>query len=616
MTRRRRFRFLPALLAAFVFIALAIVPWVYANNGTPPWVAKVKSTSPVPLPKAPPRLPAVKLSSVAQPADPTGPVAKLPSGDANFLPTLVSSETDRLRAMLDDSLHITAPAVVDYPGSVATLVLPSRLTPYGLTDLINAGAVVPWNKSGSYMLIDSVFVAPSASLTIQGDGLTSLLMDTSPSRFTSIVTWEGTVSILGTEAQPISITGWNNGPATNPNFGRPYIRAVGGALNVTYVKASSLGFWSGDTGGFSWTSTSYRPATGGATASSFIGDTYGAFVAGAVNVQFADDLFESNQVDGLRLHRNADNSTVSASSAVRNGADGFVISRGSHDLLTGDLSEHNAGNGFLIDGQALASVASPTGGGSLQSSGLEISGGEAVGNRKNGIIVEGGQGTVLHNNLVCGASTAIAIRLGASDTSLVGNEVTCGKNIALSVGPGVTGTTVSDNTFTNSDIGVMILASPTTHLLNNRLTGLRVFGISVRGTSAGSAGSGNVLAGKGFEPIQIAYGTKAPHFVATNTTHWQRRTSLTVLSYLIFHPLLLLWVVILGLVLVLCVITRLRRRPHRPYGHILDWRPSSVGAPPGSSGAGSAGVELVGVAQPGSKVSDPASSPRQPARSG
>jgi hypothetical protein len=599
------------LLAVLFFVALAAVPWLYSDNGTPPWVAKVKSTSPVPLPKAPPKLQPVKLSSVAEPIDPSGPIAKLPSGDANFLPTLVSTETDRLRAMLDDSLHLTAPGVVDFPGSVATLVLPSRAAPYDFTDLLNAGAVVPWNKAGTYMLVDSVFVAPSASLTIQGDGISSLLMNTSPSRFTSIVTWEGTVSILGSEKLPISITGWNNGPATNPNFGRPYIRAVGGDLNLTYVRASSLGFWSGDTGGVSWTSTSYRPATGGATASTFTGDTYGAFVAGAVNVQFADDLFESNQVDGLRLHRNADNSTVTASASVRNGEDGFVISRGSHDLLSGDLAEHNAADGFLIDGQALASVVSQTGSGDVPSTGLEITGGESVGNVGNGILVEGGQGTVLRNNIVCGASTAIAIRLGASDTALVGNEVRCGKNIALSIGPGVTATTVSDNTLTDSDIGVMILTSPTTRLLNNRMTGLRVFGISVRGTSAGSAGSGNIIAGKGFEPVQVTYGTKAPRFVSTNTTNWQRRSSPTVLGYLIYHPLLLTWVVILSLVLLFCVITRLRRRPHRPYAHVLDWHPSSVDGSSRRRGPAPAGPASAGGAQGG--LSAPVARP-EPAR--
>lgn len=583
MEKRRRFRGLPVLLAVLLFAGLAALPWLYNANGTPPWVAHVKSQSPVPLPKAPSQLRPVALPAVAQPVDPGGPIAKLPSGDGTFLPTLISSEANRLNIMLGDSIHMTAPGVIDSAGSVATLVLPGRTTPYTFADLLTYGAVIPWNQPGTYLLLDSVFVAPSANLQIGGDGLSTLLMDTSPSRFTSIVTWEGTIAITGTATSPIKITGWNNGPATNPNFGRPYLRAIGGNLELSYVHASSLGFWSGLTGGVSWTSTAYRPATGGAIASQFMGDTYGAFVDGAVNVQFTDDLFESNQVDGLRLHRNADNSTVTDSASVRNGANGFVVSRGNHDVLSGDVALHNGSNGFLINAQPLVSGASPTGGSNLPASGLVVKGGEAEGNEGTGILLEGGQGTVLQDNIVCGSAVAVAIRLGATNTSVVGNNVRCGRNIDLSVGPGVTNTVISDNTMSNSAIGIMLLSSPATHLLNNHMTGLSVFGLSVRGTSPGSAGSGNVIAGKGFAPIEIQAGTKAPSMAKTNVTGWDRRSSLTVPRYLIYHPLLLAWLIILCVVTFFCIVTRLRRRPFRPYAHVLPWYPASSGGGRGAS---------------------------------
>lgn len=576
MTPRPRSRGWVALLALLAFAGIAAVPWIHASNTAPPWVAAVKGASPVRLPKAPPKLTPITLPSVAEPIDPGGLPAKLPSGDANFLPTLVTSESNRLTSMLESSLHMASPGVVDFAGSVATLVLPGRPAPYDFSDLVSAGAVIPWHQPGTYMLLDSVFVAPAARLEIGGDGVRTLLMNTSPGAFTSIVTWEGTLSIAGTAASPINITGWNNGPATNPNYGRPYIRAVGGDLDLTYVRASSLGFWSGVTGGVSWTATNYRPATGGASDSRFIGDTYGAFVEGAEDVQFSNDLFESNQVDGLRLHRDADNSTVTASAAVRNGANGFVISRGSHDVLRGDVALHNTGNGFLIDAQPLVSGASPSGGSDLPSAGLVVTEGEAEGNGGNGILLEGGLGTVLTDNLICGASTAIAIRLGATDTSLVGNDVRCGKNVALSIGPGVIGTMVSDNTLSHSQIGIIVLSSPLTHLLDNRMTSLTVFGLSVRGTSPGSAGSDNVIAGRGFEPIQITYGTKPPSLVGTNLTAWQRRSSPSVLSYLFYHPLLLTWLVILSFVGFFCIVTRLRRRPRQPYAHVLPWQTTGV----------------------------------------
>ncbi|MGA8426332.1 MAG: right-handed parallel beta-helix repeat-containing protein [Candidatus Dormiibacterota bacterium] len=601
--RRRSLDILVVLLALIAFVAIALIPWIQGRAETPPWVSTVKHTSPVRLPKSPPELGAVTLPAVAQPIRVDGPAAKPPTGDGNFLPTLVSNESNRLRVTLESSVHMTVPGVVNFPGSVATLVLPGRPTPYDFADLLSTGAAIPWDKPGTYMLLDSVFVAASATLNISGDSVGTLLMNTSPSAFTSIVTWEGTITITGSAKAPITITGWNNGPATNPNLGRPYLRAVGGDLALAYVHTSSLGFWSGVTGGVSWTGTDYRPATGGATNSRFIGDTYGAFVEGAEDVQFSDDLFEGNQVDGLRLHRDTDNSTVTASAAVRNGANGFVISRGNHDVLTGDVALHNARNGFLLNAQPLVNGASPSGGSTLPSSGLVLTASEARGNGGSGILLEGGLGTVLSKNLVCGKTTAIAIRLGATGTSLVGNDVRCGKNIALSIGPGVTSTTVSENTLTHSDIGVMILSSPSTHLLDNRLSALSVFGISVRGTSPGSAGSGNVIAGRGFEPVQVTYGTKSPTFVGTNLTAWERRTSPTVVGYLIFHPLLLTWLIILIFVTFFCIVTRLRRRPQLPYAHVLPWQ--------GSSGAARvrARPSTGGVTAPAQAQSAPVASP-------
>ncbi|MGC2207459.1 MAG: right-handed parallel beta-helix repeat-containing protein [Candidatus Dormiibacterota bacterium] len=603
MRRRRGFDILVVLLALLAFCAIAVIPWVEGRADTPPWVSTVKHTSPVPLPSSPPTLTTVTLPAVAQPIQADGPVAKPPTGDGNFLPTLVSNESNRLRVLLQSSVHMTLPGVVNVSGSVTTLVLPGRPSPYDFADLLRTGAVIPWDKPDTYMLLDSVFVAPSATLDIGGANVGTLLMNTAPSAFTSIVTWEGTINITGSAKAPITISGWNNGPATDANLGRPYLRAVGGDLTLAYVQTSSLGFWSGVTGGVSWTGTSYRPATGGATHSRFMGDTYGAFVEGAEDVQFSDDLFESNQVDGLRLHRDTDNSTVSASAAVRNGANGFVISRGSHDVLTGDVALHNADNGFLINAQPRVNGASPSGGSTLPSSGLVLTGGEADGNGRSGILLEGGLGTILSRNLVCGKTTAVAIRLGATDTSVVGNDVSCGKNIALSIGPGVTSTTVSDNTLSHSDIGVMILSSPSTRLLDNHLSALSVFGISVRGTSPGSAGSGNVIAGRGFEPIQVTYGTTAPTFVRTNLTAWERRTSATVMGYLLFHPLLLTWLIILILVTFFCIVTRLRRRPQRLYAHALPWRVSS--AIPWSRPGPSAAVVTVSPQSPSTPPASP-----------
>ncbi len=582
MAKRRRFRGFPAVLALLVFAGLGWLPWVHPTNTTPPWVVSIRSAAPIRLPTAPSNHPPIKLSTTAQPLQPAGRPARQPTGNSTFLSNLVNSQGNRVRTLLRESYHVTSPSILAVPESLPTLVLPARGTPYTMADLVTAGVIVPWERSGWYLLVDSVFVAPSATLNISGAGLGDLLMGTSAAGFTSIVTWGGTISIAGSPSAPLAITGWDetdNRPAQDPILGRPYIRDVGGQLVLNQVRVSSLGFWSGPTGGVAWTGTSGVAATGEAISSTFMDNTYGAFVSNGYHVQFAGDLFESNQLDGLRLHRGADNSTVSGSAAARNGEHGFVISRGDNDVLDGDVALHNARDGFLLNGQPLNTGASPSGHQTVPSTGAVLSGSEAKGNGHYGIEVVGGAGTVVRNDIVCGTSTGIAVRLSAIDTWVVDDQVRCGRRVALAIGPAVIDTTVSGNVLSQSRIGILIRNSPNIRLLNNHLTGLSVFGIAVRGTSEGVVGSGNSIAGNGFAPIQASDGARSPSLSTTNLAAWKRAHNPTVLSYLRYHPLLTTWLVILLLVALFCMVTRLRRRPSRPYRHVLPWQPSEVADP-------------------------------------
>jgi hypothetical protein len=435
---------------------------------------------------------------------------------------------------------------------------------------------------GWYVLTDSILVAPSATLDIRGGVASTLLLDSTASGFTSLVEWGGTLDISGTAQEPLNIMGWdsvNSQPATDAGYGRPYIRGIGGQLELSEVRASNLGFWSGRTGGVAWTGISTQPSSGYAVDSTFTGDTYGAFVTGASDVNFSDDLFESNELDGLRLNRNTSYASVTASTAARNGGNGFVVSRGaSNDTLLGDEAIHNAGNGFLLDGQPLVSGASPSGGQIDPSSGSVVKGGDSANNGLSGILVEGGVGTVVQDNLVCGASTGIAVRLGASGTSVVGNDVGCGSGVALEIGPSVIGTTVSGNVLSQANIGILIRNSPGVRIMNNQISTITVFAISVRGTSPGVVGNDNVVAGRGFDPINTQSGASTPILLDTISTGWQRKSNPTVISYLRYHPLLTVWLSILTIVVVCWIAVRLRRRPRLPYRHVVPWQPRGAEA--------------------------------------
>ncbi len=594
-------------LAALLFFAvLAVEPWVRPGHGSPPWVEAARRSAPVPLTPALPALPQLRLAEAARPSQAQAAPASPSVADSSRMAALVAAEDVRLRTLLHHSNRLTTPAVVPVRGAVPTLVLPGPRS-YGLADLQDAGAVLPLQQGGGFLLVDSVLVAPGATLKLGGPDLPMLLMDSSPQGFTSIVTWGGTLTLAGASSQaPLTIRGWDsskNVAAVDGSNGRPYIRDVGGRLDLVNVRASSLGFWSGRTGGVAWTGVSSRVATGSAIASTFTGDVYGAFVSRADHVQFTDDLFEANELDGLRLHRSAAASTVTGAAAARNGGNGFVVSRGAiGNVLTGDLAVNNRGNGFLLNGQPLVNGASPAGRQTAPSVGTILQGSDAEGNGRTGILVEGGAATVIRNNIVCGAQTGIAVRSGATDTTLVGNQVRCGGRIALSIGPGVEGTTVAGNTLSQARIGALIRNSPGVRLMDNQITGISLFGISVRGGSTGVVGNDNVIAGRGFQAIDTRGGAPSPLLESSDLSGWQHRSGITALSYLRYHPILTIWLAIIALVALAALIVRIRRRRGSIYSHAARplMTPSATGVaafhPPAPAAARPPPPEVAAIA--------------------
>jgi hypothetical protein len=625
--KRHSFGWIANLLAFALIAGLAAMPFLLQRQATPPWVHSAERTSPVPLTTPEAGLPAVALSSAAAPISPQSPPAHAPNVDSVRSAALVAGEDLRLRDLIHHVGRLVYPTVMPPMSSisapagtprnnVSTLVLPGPAS-YTVADLQAAGAAEPL-VSGGYMLVDGVVVGPGATLEIGGPSVPQLLLASAPDSFTSIVVWGGTLTLKGVSAaQPMAITSWDRGanqPEADRGNGRPYIRAVGGRMDLLNVRVRSLGFWSGRTGGVAWTGISSRPSTGSAESSSFTDNTYGAFVARSKGVQFKDDLFEGNELDGLRLHRNATSSTVTFSASARNGGNGFVVSRGATgNVLRDDLAQNNAENGFLLNGLPLVNGASPSGDTAVASIGTVVEDSEAESNGRTGILVEGGAGTVIRRNIVCAAVTGIAVRAGATSTMVVGNEIRCGGRIGLAVGPAVTATTVDGNLISNARIGLLIRNSSGVRIINNRFAAISVFGISVRGASPGVVGNDNVIGGRGFQPIDVRGGADNPTLVSTNTSGWQHRSSLSLLAELRYHPILDTWLAIIALIVVLTIATRFRRRPARPYHYTVPWRPADSHANGNGAGGTVVLAETKVVARKPRRVRRPASVPEHEA---
>ena len=573
--------FLLVLLAAILFAALATLPVTLPALHVHIVPTVPQASNGVTLLPAPRSPRPVALPQVARPIDAAQPSASLPAVDAARETAAVSAEDKRLRTMLHHAARVYQPEVIPSRGSLPTLVLTAAQSTYTMSTLVQYGAVVMLPHHTA-LLLDNIFVATNARLSLGGDGLRALYLDSGSGGFASIVAWGGSLTFQGTSASPLTIMGWDrtkSAPAADTGYGRPYIREAGGKMTLTETRVSSLGFWSGRTGGVAWTGLTGKPSTGGATDSTFTDDTYGAFVSRGFGVTFTADLFEFNELDGLHIHRYSTRTSVLSSSASRNGGNGFIVSPATQNTtLHGDVSEHNAGNGYYINGRPLATGASASGGSVTPGSGTVLENSAALANGKMGILVEGGTGTVIKADQVCAGTTGIAVRDGTADAVVTGNDVRCKPRSGIELGPSAPGTVVAGDAVVGARTGFLIRNSGAVHLYNNVVTGATVFGVSARGVSSTVSGVGNVISGTGFRAVDARALAPMPGLSSTNTSRWVFHAKVTFWSYLMYHPLAAMWLGILLLVILAWLWSHRRRVPAHPYPASTHWRGESASA--------------------------------------
>lgn len=574
---------LPVMTALAIFATLGTLPAILSALHLSVGAAPTISDG-IHLLQTPPALGRVRLPPVARPVRPGLPIATLPKVSETQEAAAVGKQDNWLRRMLHESFRLSQPQVVRSPGELPTLVLtsgrpipgvPASSIPvprspvrYTAADLIRYKALVQL-PSGGALLQDNVFVSARAQLVLSSSAEQAIYMDSTPRGSASIVGWGGSMSFTGSIRRPLTIKGWREAtmtPAADTGNGRPYIREVAGKMTLTHVRVSSLGFWSGRTGGIAWTGLTSRASTGGATASTFTDNTYGAFVSRGRGMKFTGDLFESNQLDGFHLHRGTVGTRATSSSAVRNGANGFHVDRATRrTVLRRDVSQHNGTNGFLLDGRPLVISASASGDGVAPGSGIEVEGSAALDNGRTGILIEGGTGTLLDTNEICAQQSGIALRFGASKTILDGNDIRCSPRVGISLGPSAPGTLLSGNAISGARIGMLVSSSGSVEMDHSRITHGTVFGITIRGASSVVSGQDNVISGTGFRAVDVRADAGHPALSGSNTAEWLYHKKVTVLSYLKFHPLAILWLSIVFLVIFGALWSRRRRLTPHPY---------------------------------------------------
>jgi parallel beta-helix repeat protein len=535
---------------------------------------------------------------------------------------LVDSEDQRIiqtRSVLSSILQVGGAEAVGAKrpqvfGSAygKTLVLPERASnaPYTVADLVKIpGGYFQRLPDGSYLLGAHLFVAAGAELRLTSP--LTLRMGSIPGSFSSIVSFGGVISVIGTAPDPVRITSWNpqTGQSdTKVDDGRAYIRAIGGQFRMDHAEITDLGFWSGRTGGIALTGTerpvsvtkhlnkaqrheakqqrlaknknpdtaqsgggpgdleiepagpdakagtaSHVPAadlvTGSIQHSTITGNAYGVFVSGSDRTQILGDRIADSLVHGVLLHRYTKNATIQDTTVTGSGGDGFVLSRATQSVrITGCTSEGNGGNGFTLNGQPLAGGPSASGE-SLQAFGnSSVNGSIARGNHRYGVELLGGTNLAVQTSKIYGGDMGIVVRAGATGVQISGNELTGQARQGIALRDGVTGAQVAGNTITGVRTGIYLRDS-NGDLVGNTVHGATAHAITLRGAAGGSRVTGNTLDGTGTSAVSSAASHGRVAKSNNHTDGWHDTSTFLSKAKEYVKPMNVIWTCVLLLVL-------------------------------------------------------------------
>jgi hypothetical protein len=484
--------------------------------------------------------------------------------------TVLAGEDRRLLTLVGSVHQGSGPYLQDSEDG-QTLVLTEGGLPYRLADLVALGGA-RIEPDGSVLVTRHVFVAPGARLSIEAPGTTLRLLS-QQSGFTSLVAWKADLTLSGADGNRLTVTSWDpgrNGPDPSAVDGRAYIREIGGAMELRHVAAADLGFWAGRTSGVAWTGSSRTAATGAVIDSTFLRNHYGAFASQSEGLTVADSNFSANTVDGLSLHRSTAATTIQNSTARDNGRHGFSADQGSQSVSFTDVTaERNDAYGIYFSGTPLAAGQS-AGGASLRTYGqVQITGGVVRENGRAGVRVVDGNEVAITGTRLTDNKDGIVLVDTAAPTKVARTTVTGGHRFGISVTGG--SAVVTGNKLSGSETAIRV-RSGAVAVTGNDVRGATAHAISVVGAADGSSLRGNTISGRGPSGLDMYRVDGDARIVQSgnrlegweqdrdNWTYWR--------TFVPNHPMLLLWVVVLGAPLFLHLRARQRRvapgtRPYR-----------------------------------------------------
>jgi len=532
---------------------------------------------------------------------PTAPV--ISTAEGNQEAAVVAAEDRRLielRAVTSTSQAKASSGQSPYrveTGSTYTLVLTPQTAPYTLDDLLELEPeTLVLQPDGSYLLSEDIYVERGATLDLATTTGLTLKMQSDAEGFASIVSYGGDIIVTGTAAKPVNIESWNpqvQAPQTDLTNGRSYIREVGGQLRLSYVDASNLGFWSGDTGGIAMTGTN-RPSAGSTTYSGTVSnsttlnsnqvttspvgstsgsssefyvpgmsyvsakidhtnisdDAFGLYFSTAQGVAISDSAVTGSLVEGIDLHRLTTEVEIQDVSSNQNDGPGFDISRAAQQVQILDCTaDYNLGNGYTVNGQPISQGASASGE-SLGSYGNNsIGSSTAQGNSHYGIEVQGGLNITLEKNTIIGNQMGIVVTKATDTVTIFENDLEKQDREGISLIDGVTKAAVTDNWIQGAATGIYVRDS-VVELERNTVSGASLHAITLLGSDTGSVIGHNTLGGAGVSPLETDRVTGKITLGTEDTAGWDDTVPLLRRLEAVIRPLTLIW---LGIFTVLIV---------------------------------------------------------------
>jgi putative cofactor-binding repeat protein len=477
---------------------------------------------------------------------------------------LLTSEDERLLRVISALRPDSAPYVQTVEDT-ETFVLTARGLDYGLSDLI-AGGAAEEQPGGAVLLTKHVLVAPGARLSVSAPGPT-LRLRSDASGITSLVAWKARLEVSGGDDRELTLTSWDGerrGVDDEVADGRAYVRIISGDVEFAHVKARGLGFWAGRTGGVALTGGSSGPVAGAITDSSFDDGHYGLFASETDGLEVSGSSFTDNAVDGITLHRQSVATTITDSRMEGNGGNGISAEQGSEEVTLTDVdATANAEYGVYFSGAPLADGLS-AGGASLRSYGdLTVTGGRLRDNVKGGVRVVMASDVAIVGTELTDNRDGVVLVDTAAPATVVGTTVRGDHRFGISTSGGAA--TISDNEVAGGETGIRVRAASAT-VTGNTIEQAGNHGISVVGAAVASSVVDNTVAGRG--PSGLDLHRLAPGVVVEQSGNdleeWvQDRDNWVYWSTFIpNHPMLVLWVVILGAPL--CLAARARRNRLTP----------------------------------------------------